>query len=178
MSDLNSEISSPNRNSPATTSAKALTLRKAIATDIPLLIELYAAMDGEAPLSLETAARLFDQIEQVPNYSIYLASLNAEIIGTFSLLLAPTFMHRGLHRFALMDAVMVRPESRGLGLGKTMVQTALRISQEQGCYKLMLSSNLQRDRAHQFYQSLGFRQHGWSFSLETNGQLELRCTHK
>lgn len=165
MSDLTPEITGPE-----TTRSEPLTLRKAVAADIPLLVELYAAMDGEPPLTLETAVALFEQIEQVPDYSIYLASLNAEVIGTFSLLLAPTFMHRGLHRFALLDAVMVKPDFRGQGLGKAMVQAALHISREQGCYKLMLSSNLKRDRAHQFYQSLGFRQHGWSFSLDMNGQ--------
>jgi hypothetical protein len=29
--------------------------------------------------------------------------------------------------------------------------------------KLMLSSNITRTSAHEFYQKLGFEQHGWSF---------------
>ena len=64
------------------------------------------------------------------------------------------------------DAVIVTAEYRNQGIGKQMMQTAFQLSAAAGCYKVMLSSNLKRDRAHQFYQSLGFKQHGWSFSLE------------
>jgi hypothetical protein len=44
-----------------------------------------------------------------------------------------------------------------------MMKQAIALSAEAGCYKVMLSSNLKRDRAHEFYRSLGFEQHGWSF---------------
>jgi predicted GNAT family acetyltransferase len=37
---------------------------------------------------------------------------------------------------------------------------------ESGCYKLMLSSNIKRDLAHQFYEKLGFKKHGYSFTIE------------
>ena len=38
---------------------------------------------------------------------------------------------------------------------------------EQGCYKLALSSGMPREAAHRFYESLGFRRHGYSFWTET-----------
>ena len=34
-----------------------------------------------------------------------------------------------------------------------------------GCYKLALSSNLCREAAHLFYESLGFERHGYSFVI-------------
>lgn len=34
------------------------------------------------------------------------------------------------------------------------------------CYKVTLSAYLKRDRAHRFYESLGFTKHGYSFLLE------------
>jgi hypothetical protein len=37
---------------------------------------------------------------------------------------------------------------------------------EKGCYKLVLSSNGKRERAHAFYESLGFARHGYSFRLD------------
>jgi GNAT superfamily N-acetyltransferase len=63
-------------------------------------------------------------------------------------------------------AVVVKANCRSQGIGKTMVKEALKISAAAGCYKATLSSNLKRDHAHAFYQSLGFQQHGWSFSLK------------
>ena len=35
-----------------------------------------------------------------------------------------------------------------------------------GCYKLALSSNRRRERAHAFYESLGFERHGVSFVID------------
>ena len=36
---------------------------------------------------------------------------------------------------------------------------------EKDCYKLVLSSNARRERAHAFYESLGFERHGFSFRV-------------
>jgi hypothetical protein len=47
-----------------------------------------------------------------------------------------------------------------------MIQEAMRIAANSGCYKLALSSNLKRADAHRFYQSLGFHQHGISFAID------------
>lgn len=144
----------------------ALTIRPATSADLPVLIQLYADMDGSDPLPTATAQHIFAAIDQNPDYRIYLALHQQEAIGTFSLLMAPTMMHRGIHKFALLDAVTVRSDCRDQGIGKSMVQAAIGLSAEAGCYKMMLSSNLKREQAHKFYESLGFRQHGWSFSLQ------------
>ena len=39
-------------------------------------------------------------------------------------------------------------------------------AREAGCYKLVLSSNMRRERAHAFYESLGFTKHGFSFRVD------------
>jgi GNAT superfamily N-acetyltransferase len=140
-----------------------LEIRSATSADLLLLQRLYADMDGESQLPTEAIAELFDAIAQVPNYLIYLAFKEDEPVGTFSLLYAPTMMHRGYHKYAVLDAVTVRSDLRGQGIGAAMMRIAIRLSAEAGCYKVALSSNLKRDRAHEFYRSLGFEQHGWSF---------------
>lgn len=140
-----------------------LDIRPAVIDDLPILIQLYADMDGEPPLARNRAEEIFQAIAQIPNYCIYLAYLNQQPVGTFSLLYVTTMMHRGYHRFAVLDAVTVIPEVRGQGIGTEMMQAALKLCTEAGSYKVTLSSNLKRDRAHQFYQALGFEQHGWSF---------------
>ncbi|MBD2164942.1 GNAT family N-acetyltransferase [Calothrix membranacea FACHB-236] len=138
-------------------------IRIAKREDLPLLNQLYADMDGQPPIPKDDLEKIFAEITQVPNYHIYIAYLNQQPVGTFSLLYAPTMMHRGYHKFAVLDSVTVISQMRGKGIGSEMVKAALKLSAEAGCYKMTLSSNLKRDRAHQFYQSLGFEQHGWSF---------------
>lgn len=143
----------------------SLTIRTATVTDLPLLNQLYADMDNEPPLPDGQIAALFTAMQAVANYSIYLAELNGDVVGTFSLLVLPTMMHRGYHKFAVLDAVTVFSQCREQGIGQIMMRAALKLAQDAGCYKITLSSNLKRDRAHQFYERLGFQQHGWSFSL-------------
>lgn len=142
-----------------------LIIRPATRDDLKILDHLYAEMDGKPQLSSTLIDKLFRAIEETPNYTIYLAYLGDELVGTFSLLFVPTMMHPRFHKFAVLDAVTVLPAYRGKGIGTQMMQEALAMSRAAGCYKVTLSSNLKRDRAHAFYESLGFQQHGWSFSL-------------
>ena len=142
-----------------------LTFRQATAADLPLLNRLYSEMDGKPPLSPEKIAQIWADLQQLPHCHIYLASQGETAVGTFTLLVIPTMMHPGFHRSALVDAVTVSPAHRSQGIGRAMMAYALELAREAGCYKLMLSSNLRRQRTHEFYRSLGFEQHGWSFSL-------------
>ena len=145
-----------------------LQMRIATATDIPTLIDLYAQMDDEPPLPAETVTKVFQEIANYPNYDIYLASLKESpetVIGTFSLIFLPTMMHPGYHKYAEIDSVTILPAYRCRGFGKQMMQFALNISRQAGCYKMSLSSNVLRIHAHKFYEDLGFQKHGWSFSL-------------
>lgn len=144
---------------------KNLEIKPATIAHLAELNRLYAEMDGLPLLPTGEIQSLFKQISQYPNYTIYIAWLQQEAVGTFSLLYVPTMMHRGYHQYAVLDAVSVAAAYRNQGIGKQMMQTALKLCQAAGCYKVTLSSNLKRDRAHHFYESLGFRQHGWSYSL-------------
>jgi len=55
---------------------------------------------------------------------------------------------------------------KGQGIGTAMMQFAMEECRKAGCYKLSLSSNLQREAAHRFYEGLGFKKHGFSFVVE------------
>jgi GNAT superfamily N-acetyltransferase len=42
---------------------------------------------------------------------------------------------------------------------------AIERAREKRCYKLVLSSNAKRERAHAFYEQLGFERHGFGFRI-------------
>ncbi len=134
--------------------------------DLQILNSLYAEMDDKPLMSEDKILKIWNQIQQVPDYYIYLAYLEERVIGTFSLLFMPTMMHRGFHKSAIVDSVAISKDYRSQGWGTKMMQKALEISANAGCYKVTLSSNFTRKRAHKFYESLGFKQHGWSFSYQ------------
>ena len=141
-----------------------LEFRIATEKKLPILNHLYADMNDKPLMSEIEIIEVWNQIQQVPNYYIYLAYLGDRVIGTFSLLFMPTMMYKGFHKSAILDSVTILSTYRSKGYGKQMIKKALEISAEAGCYKVTLSSRIERDRAHNFYKSLGFKQQGWSFS--------------
>jgi ribosomal protein S18 acetylase RimI-like enzyme len=66
---------------------------------------------------------------------------------------------------AVVEDVAVAPACQGRGIGRRMMAHALDLARAKGCYKLALSSNLKREAAHGFYESLGFEKHGFSFRV-------------
>ena len=128
------------------------------------MLRLYAQpeIDDGKVLSLSEAERLFERISHYPDYNIYVAVYDGQIVGSFELLIMDNLGHLGAPS-AVIEDVVVDPNFQGRGVGKMMMQKALQICKRKGCYKAALSSNLKRERAHAFYESLGFERHGYSF---------------
>jgi len=141
-------------------------IRVATEADSSILLDLYADMDNTPASPLATWRSLWSNIQGIPDYHFYLVFEDEIPVATFSLLYIPTPMHPGIHRVALVDSVTVKSDRRGQGIGQYMMRWAFEKAAADGCYKMMLSSSLSRDRAHDFYRSLGFDQHGWSFHLQ------------
>lgn len=122
-------------------------------------------LDSQLDLQLETASEVWDYMATYPFYKVFVALEEGEVTGTFSLLVADNLVHGG-RRFAIVENVVVGSAHRGKGIGKRMMDRAFTLAQQEKCYKLMLSSNQKREKAHHFYDSLGFDRHGISFSME------------
>jgi ribosomal protein S18 acetylase RimI-like enzyme len=145
----------------------SLQMRQATAADLPSVLSLYAqpAMDNGKVLPLEQAEQLFAQFSLYPNYRLFVACDNDVIVGTFALLVMHNLAHQGTPS-ALVEDVVVSDAHQSQGIGRDMMHHAMALAREAGCYKLVLSSNQKRERAHAFYESLGFQRHGFSFSIE------------
>ena len=142
-----------------------LTIQKTELSDLHAVLDLYAQLDDEEILDLESGARIFKKIRSYPDYSVYVAKMNGRIIGAFELLIMDNLAHRGTPS-GIIEDVVVDEKFRSKGIGRKMMEYAMDRCREKGCYKLVLSSNLRRDRAHRFYESLGFKKHGYSFLIE------------
>lgn len=146
-----------------------ITVREAGTEDAEVLARLQAEMDDRTLVgdAYEVAAmrEVLLDMAAYPFFKAYLVQdANGEVVGTFSLLVFGSPSHQGT-RQALLDAVVVTRSRRGEGIGEAMLNEALRIASDAGCYKMMLSSNLKRMDAHRFYERLGFSQHGVGFSI-------------
>ena len=141
-----------------------LVIRKASRQDLGAILALYAEpdIDDGHVLDLSDAERIFERMQRYPNYATYVAVLEGEVVGTFSLLIMDNLAHMGAPSGVVED-VVVHSRWRGQGVGRRMMRFAMERCREAGCYKLALSSNRKRADAHRFYESLGFVRHGYSF---------------
>jgi GNAT superfamily N-acetyltransferase len=141
-------------------------IRPAAKADLPDVLRLYAqpGLDDGAMLPIDEAQRVFDRFAEYPDYVLYVAELDGKIVGTFALLIMDNLAHLGACS-GLVEDVVVDESRRSQGIGRDMMSYAVSVCRSKGCYKMALSSNLKRDRAHAFYDSLGFERHGYSFRV-------------
>jgi len=141
--------------------------REASPADLSGVLRLYAQpdLDDGKTLSSAQAERIYDQMKQYPDFRVYVCVVAGKIVGTFALLIMRNLAHLGAPS-AIVEDVAVDPNCQRKGIGKMMMQYALKLATEKGCYKAVLSSNLRRERAHEFYKALGFEHHGYSFRLD------------
>jgi N-acetylglutamate synthase-like GNAT family acetyltransferase len=136
-----------------------INIRKATETDIPRILELYRQLsfnpgDYKAPPA-EECEKVMATAAKVPGYSLLVAEENGEVAGTTTMAILPGFAHNTAS-FAVIEYVVVDEKLRSKGIGKIMMECCLARAKEAGCYKVMLTSDKRRDRAHKFYRSLGF----------------------
>jgi GNAT superfamily N-acetyltransferase len=145
----------------------ALNIREADGKDLESVLSVYreAGLDIDGSLDLKEAAEVLKRMNQYPNHKVYVAQVNGQIAGTFTLLVMDNLGHKGA-RSGIVEAVAVLPSFQGKGIGKEMMKYAMDRCKEDRCYKMMLSSNEGRTGAHAFYESLGFIRHGFSYRIE------------
>ena len=142
-------------------------IRQATISDLPSILQLYAeVLDKGQVLSLSEAEVLFQKMSSYPNYKVYVAEQEHQVIGTFALLIMDNLAHRGTPS-GIVEDVAVQENLQGKGIGRQMMKYAMQVCSEAGCYKLVLSSNQKRVEVHAFYESLGFDKHGFSFLVPT-----------
>ena len=148
----------------------ALSIRKATEADLPALLLLYGqpSFNNGRVISLDEARAIFARMALYPDFAAYLAESEGIVMGTFSLMIIDNIAHWGTPT-ALVENVVVAEGRQGGGLGRTMMRVAFAMAEAKGAYKVALSSGLAKDKAHAFYESLGYEKYGYSFRLDPAG---------
>jgi GNAT superfamily N-acetyltransferase len=142
----------------------SVSIRLATRDDVPAVLGLYAASGIDAPADARqvvAASWHWDRLAAA-GARVFLAEHEGRALGTLTLYVLPLLAH-GLAPEALVEDVAVDAAAQGRGVGRALMHHAMGIARGHGCYKLALSSNLRREAAHAFYDSLGFERHGISF---------------
>ena len=139
-----------------------LTCRLATRADVPAILALLAddevsrARDGSVSEAADAAHwAAFEAIDADPRNELIVADQDGEVVGTFQLTFTPSLSRGGGERMTI-EAVRVRGDLRGRGLGRQMMRWALDRGRERGARLAQLTTDKKRADAHRFYESLGF----------------------
>jgi GNAT superfamily N-acetyltransferase len=149
-------------------------MREAGEPDLPAVLALYAQpeIDDSDVLPLDEARAILAHFARYPHYKLYVAEEDGTVLGSYAFLVMHNLGHLGASS-ALVEDVVVDPASQGKGVGAAMMRHAMEEARKVRCYKLALSSNAKRLRAHGFYEKLGFERHGFSFMVRLDGDGEV-----
>ncbi|MER6777146.1 MULTISPECIES: GNAT family N-acetyltransferase [unclassified Streptomyces] len=141
--------------------------RTATREDLPVVLALLADAGEERAEVAEAHERAFAAIEEdARNEMLVLCEEGAPatVVGCLQLTYVPGLGQGGRER-ALVEAVRVRADRRGDGLGAELMRLAVERARERGCGLVQLTSNKQRADAHRFYERLGFARSHEGFRL-------------
>jgi GNAT superfamily N-acetyltransferase len=136
-------------------------IRPAKKGDLPDIVRLFADDDlstkHPAHVTLTDAHyTAFDVIESEPNNHVYVAELDGKVVGTFQLTFIRQLSYGGC-LVAQVESVHVDSSVRARGVGAKMMEFARAEAERRGALRLQLTSNVKRERAHRFYERLGYR---------------------
>ena len=135
--------------------------RDARLDDVAAIVSLYADDEWGSTREVVTDPpaddylRAFHQIDLDPRHRLVVVEEGDEIVATLQLSFLPHLVLSGSER-AQIEAVRVRSDLRGSGLGEALVTWAISQARARGCRLVQLTTNATRTDARRFYERLGF----------------------
>jgi GNAT superfamily N-acetyltransferase len=136
--------------------------RKAVKEDVPFIVEMIAndklgkqREDFRTPLP-DRYYEAFEKISADNNQELMvIKNEESEVIGTLQLSFIQYLTYRGGIR-AQIEAVRIREDQRGKGLGEKIFLWAIERAKNKGAHLLQLTTDKTRPDALRFYEKLGF----------------------
>ena len=133
-------------------------IRRARREDVDAIVAMLA--DDELGAKRENPGdprylAAFEAIDADPRQFLAVAELDGEIIGTLQLSYLAGLSRLGATR-AQIEAVRVRSDQRGTGLGTVLFEWAIDEARRHGAVLVQLTTDASRADAHRFYERLGF----------------------
>ncbi|MDP6709474.1 MAG: GNAT family N-acetyltransferase [Alphaproteobacteria bacterium] len=95
----------------------------------------------------------FDAVQGADGHALFVAEIDDRIVALMHVFARPA-LEKPLE--AIVQALVVDDACRGCGVGRRMMAVAERWAVDRGYRSLSLSSQVDRDDAHAFYQALGY----------------------
>lgn len=143
-------------------------LRPATRAELPAVLALLAdeerVVDPASVRVTEAYERAFAAIEADPRNEMLVLVDGGLVLGCLQATYIPGLGKGGAER-ALIEAVRIRADRRGGGLGRRLMELAADRARGRGCALVQLTSDKERAEAHRFYASLGYARSHEGFKL-------------
>jgi len=127
------------------------------------LLETLGHLSDMGGLTPKEAKGIFRRIKKDSLYHFLVAvAADGKVIGATTLLAEQKFIHRGGLAGHIED-VVVREGYEARGVGRSLVNAAVELAKELGCYKCILDCKADVTG---FYEGLGFRRHEIGMRLD------------
>jgi len=122
--------------------------------EILSLLELYQQLHGGDAIDEITVKRIWGKIQK-QDIRYFVARENGRIIASCYICIIPNLTQGG-KSIGFIENVITDEKYRRRGVGRTVMENAIRYAKEQNCYKVLLQSGNKRTDAHPFYEKIGF----------------------
>ena len=95
----------------------------------------------------------FVELSRHTDHAIYVAASGKEVVGWIHLYIDHSLLHSPV---VALGGIVVDEAQRGKGIGRQLMEQAESWGQARGCAAVYLKTNMIRDEAHAFYESLGY----------------------
>jgi len=138
---------------------EGVVIRSAVPADVARIIELLAhgALEEgrEDPTDPDSYLLAVAEIQADGASDVLVAELDGQVVAVCQLIVFRHLQRRGA-LCAEIESMHVHPDLRRRGIGGQLLQAAVDAAGHAGCYRVQLTSNLQRTDAHRFYERHGF----------------------
>jgi GNAT superfamily N-acetyltransferase len=136
-----------------------MVIREAVRADLPAVVALLAddvlGRGRDFPVVDQAYERAFADIDADPRNFLVVADDSGQIAASMQVTYIPGLGRHGAER-SLVEAVRVRSDRRGQGIGHQLMTWAIAEARARGCALVQLTSDKSRTDAHRFYTRLGF----------------------
>lgn len=131
---------------------------KATLSDIDALcglLDILFSQELEFKPDTRAQAKGLQMIIENPNVGLILVARHGDkLVGMVNLLFTVSTALGA--RVAILEDMVVLPAERGLGVGASLLSTAIATAREQGCQRVTLLTDSTNEAAHAFYEKQGF----------------------
>ena len=137
----------------------SLLVRRALPEDLEEILALQAEDSMhyyEEPATISANQRAaFDEIDADVNQDLLVGELDGQIVCTAQVTWMRVLSADG-GLYCQVEAVRTETAMRGRGIGASLMASIESEARKRGAARIQLTSNKERERAHAFYENLGF----------------------